>query len=95
LLDEIRKKGMSHFTGCDFEGKTVVLDGHEYVHCKFRHCRIVVTRGNFVLKSSGFEDCVFDFGGEAENIKKLVLGIAGQSTQEPSGTTDSEAENDD
>ena len=69
---------MANFTDCQFEGTTVVLDGNEYVGCQFKKCRVVVTRGNFRLENSGFDSCSFEFGGEAENIKSLVLGLINQ-----------------
>lgn len=72
---------MAHFQDCNFEGTTVVLDGNEYVRCKFFRCRIVVTRGNFLLKDSSFDSCAFEFGGEAQNIRSLVLGLIGQAKQ--------------
>ena len=69
---------MAQFTDCKFEGTTVVLDGNEYMRCQFDHCRIVVTRGNFSLRNCGFDSCTFDFGGEAANIRDLVLGLVNQ-----------------
>ena len=75
---------MSTFTDCEFQGSTVVLDGNEYIRCKFTNCRVVVTRGNFRLEDSSFDSCAFEFGGEAENIKHLVMGLVGQQTSSPS-----------
>ena len=66
---------MANFNECVFTNATVVLDGNEYIGCKFSHCRIVVTRGNFVLKNSSFDGCKFEFGGEAANIKELIANL--------------------
>ncbi len=66
---------MGLFKNCIFRGQRFVLDGHEYTECEFKECIIVVTRGNFVLKDTVFSSCTFEFGGEAENIKNMVLGI--------------------
>jgi len=70
---------MAHFQKCKFNGTTVILDGHEYIGCEFVNCRVVVTRGNFVLKDSSFDTCTFEFGGEAANIRDLIMGLLGQS----------------
>ena len=72
---------MANFNECVFTNATVVLDGNEYIGCKFSHCRIVVTRGNFVLKNSSFDGCKFEFGGEAANIKELVMGLISQPSK--------------
>ncbi len=74
---------MAQFKECTFQGATVVLDGNEYSNCKFLNSRIVVTRGNFSLKNCAFDGCNFEFGGEAENIKTLVLGLMQQTTKQP------------
>jgi hypothetical protein len=70
---------MAQFVDCSFEGATVVLDGNEYLRCKFLRCRVVVTRGNFSLRDSSFDSCNFEFGGEAANIKTLVLSLMNQA----------------
>ncbi len=70
---------MAQFVDCVFEGSTVVLDGNEYLRTRFLRCRVVVTRGNFSLRECSFDSCNFEFGGEAENIRTLVLGLVNQS----------------
>lgn len=70
---------MATFKNCSFKGTTVILDGNEYNKCIFEKCKIVVTRGNFSLKNSTFDGCNFEFGGEAANIKDLVMGLLNQS----------------
>jgi hypothetical protein len=72
---------MAKFTDCNFQNTTIVLDGNEYIGCKFYKCRIVLTRGNFVLKKSSFDSCTFEFGGEAANIRDLVMGLLGQKAK--------------
>lgn len=72
---------MAQYVDCKFDGTTVVLDGNEYSRCQFLRCRIVVTRGNFSLRDCTFDTCGFDFGGEAENIRTLVLGLINQPAQ--------------
>jgi hypothetical protein len=74
---------MANFTDCKFQNTIVVLDGHEYIGCEFLECRIVVTRGNFVLKNSSFDSCTFEFGGEAANIRDLVVGLLNQPPKQP------------
>jgi len=69
---------MAQFVDRKFEDTTIVLDGNEYLRCQLNHCRIVVTRGNFSLRECAFDGCTFDFGGEAANIKALVLGLLNQ-----------------
>jgi len=66
---------MASFTNCSFKTATVVLDGHEYNKCTFEKCKVVITRGNFSLRNSTFDGCSFEFGGEAANIKTLVMGL--------------------
>jgi len=70
---------MAKFVDCAFEGTTVVLDGNEYLRTRFLRSRIVVTRGNFSLRECSFDTCNFEFGGEAENIKTLVLSLMKQA----------------
>ena len=72
---------MAQFTDSSFQGTTVVLDGNEYIGCDFSKCRIVVTRGNFTLRNTRFDSCVFELGGEAANIKTLVRALDDQSNQ--------------
>ena len=69
---------MAKFQKCRFEKSTVVLDGNEYIDTAFVECRVVITRGNFSLQGCSFDRCNFEFGGEAENIKNLVLGLVQQ-----------------
>ena len=69
---------MPHFQGCGFINKTVVLDGNEFIKCKFENSLIVITRGNFTLDNCKFNGCKFEFGGEAANIRGLVLSILKQ-----------------
>ena len=69
---------MAKFDKCTFEKTTVVLDGHEFIGCTFKDSKIVVTRGNFSLKTSTFDHCDFEFGGEAANIRNLIMGLINQ-----------------
>ena len=69
---------MAKFQDCGFTNTTVVLDGNEYYGCKFKNSRIVITRGNFTLDHCSFDSCKFEFGGEAENIRNIVLGLINQ-----------------
>ena len=78
---------MSQFVDCTFQGSTVVLDGNEYSRTHFIQCRIVITRGNFSLIECSFDTCNFEFGGEAENIRSLVLGLIHQSQTPVDSTT--------
>ena len=71
---------MAQFKDCKFQGSTVVLDGHEYLRCEFSQSKIVVTRGNFSLHDCSFDSCEFEFGGEAANVKALVMGLMSQSS---------------
>lgn len=72
---------MAQFTDCKFHGTTVVLDGHEYLRCEFSQSKIVVTRGNFSLRNCSFDSCEFEFGGEAANIRDLVIGLLNQPSR--------------
>ena len=74
---------MAKFQDCKFHGTTIVLDGNEYLHCEFYQCKVVVTRGNFSLRDSSFDSCSFEFGGEAANIRNLVMGLLGQPPSQP------------
>ena len=66
---------MPGFAKSVFEGQLIVLDGKEYIDCVFISCHVTITRGNYSLKGCKFTNCTFEFGGEAENIKNLVLGL--------------------
>jgi hypothetical protein len=76
---------MANFIDSSFEGQTIVLDGNEYLRCRFLHCRVVVTRGNFSLSECTFDTCNFEFGGEAENIRTLVISLRNQPLPNPTG----------
>lgn len=78
---------MARFQNSSFSNSTVVLDGNEYIDTVFFQCRIVLTRGNFSLNRCKFEDCQFEFGGEAENIRKLVVGLIHQQVTKSSPET--------
>jgi hypothetical protein len=69
---------MAKFQDCTFENSTVVLDGNEHIKCKFINSRIIITRGNFTLDQCSFDGCNFEFGGEAANIRNIVLGLINQ-----------------
>ena len=83
---------MAQFKDCKFQGTTVVLDGHEYLRCEFSRSKIVLTHGNFSLRDCSFDGCEFEFGGEAANIKALVVGLMNQSPGKMA-PTDSGAKN--
>jgi hypothetical protein len=76
---------MANFIDSSFEGQTIVLDGNEYLRCRFLRCRVVVTRGNFSLSECTFDTCNFEFGGEAENIRTLVISLRNQPLPNPTG----------
>lgn len=77
---------MATFRDCAFTGTTVILDGNEYEKCNFMKCKIIVTRGNFSLRHSTFDSCNFEFGGEAANIRDLVMGlISPNNKKQPKG----------
>ncbi len=85
---------MAKFQGCTLDNSTVVLDGNEYIKCKFINSRIVITRGNFTLDQCSFDGCNFEFGGEAANIRNIVLGLINQpSSSKPQTEKNSEVEN--
>jgi hypothetical protein len=69
---------MANFVDSSFEGQTIVLDGNDYLRCRFLRCRIIVTRGNFSVRECTFDTCNFEFSGEAENIRTLVLTLRNQ-----------------
>jgi len=69
---------MAKFQDCTFNNSTVVLDGNEHIKCKFINSRIVITRGNFTLDQCSFDGCNFEFGGEAANIRNIVLSLINQ-----------------
>ncbi len=69
---------MAKFEDCTFEKSTVVLDGNVHIRCRFINSRIVVTKGNFSLNDCSFDSCSFEFGGEAANIRNLVLELINQ-----------------
>lgn len=74
---KFKDQHMATFTRCKHAKTTVVLDGHQFTDCEFEDCTIIVTRGNFFLKGCTFTRCKFEFGGEAANIRNIVLGLEG------------------
>ena len=78
---------MAKFQECKFSNASVVLDGNEYINTVFFQCRVIVTRGNFSLKGCTFDECQFEFGGEAGNIRNLVLSLIHQQVTKPSPET--------
>jgi hypothetical protein len=69
---------IANFVDSSFESQTIVLDGNDYLRCRFLRCRIIVTRGNFSVRECTFDTCNFEFSGEAENIRTLVLTLRNQ-----------------
>ena len=57
---------MANFVDSSFEGQTIVLDGNDYLRCRFLRCRIIVTRGNFSVRECTFDTCNFEFSGVAK-----------------------------
>ena len=86
---------MAKYQECEFDNSTEVLDGNEYISCKFKNSRIVITRGNYTLDNCSFDSCKFEFGGEAANIRNIVLSLIDQpqsAETKPQGSkTQSEA----
>jgi hypothetical protein len=69
---------MTDFESCTFKSTTIILDGNAYDNCLFENCKIIVTQGNFSLRNTTFDGCNFEFSGEAENIKNLIVGLMGR-----------------
>lgn len=50
----------------DFENQDVVLDFHEFDHCTFKNCRMIIHGyGPFSLNNSELGDCRWEFSGPA------------------------------
>jgi hypothetical protein len=67
---------MERIQGKTFEGKTIKLDGKEFVSCKFHNCELVYSgTGSVGLKDSAITSCRFTLEGAAEENVRLVRGL--------------------
>jgi len=62
-----------------FRKKTVLLDGNEYISCRFLDCTIEYRGGgNIVLDSNSFQGCRWSFAGEAANTLAFMGSLYAQ-----------------
>lgn len=78
---KIRGIQLARFQSSKFTKTTEVIDGNEYIDCAFKNCHIILSRGNFRLDRCTFDSCRFEFAGEAQNIRSVVMMLL---TQKPS-----------
>jgi len=56
-----------------FENQDVVLDFHEYDHCEFKNCRMIVYGfGRFQLTNNRITDCQWVLAGPAQTTIQLM-----------------------
>jgi len=67
---------MADLSGSHFQGQTVVLDGNNYIDCRFEQCTIVYRAETLPeLKNCNFHDCSFRFEGAADRTITFMKGI--------------------
>lgn len=64
------------FTGQSFVEKTINLDGSVFSSCSFLRCTMIYSGGAIPeLSGCGFDDCAWQFGGEAANTIGFLSGM--------------------
>ncbi len=60
------RQSMTRYEKRAFEDEDVLLDGHEYINCRFNRCRILFgASGPVNLTGNGFSECKWEFTGAA------------------------------
>ena len=64
------------FTGRSFFSKTIALDGSSFVNCVFSKCTMIYSGGETpALSGCRFDDCSWQFGGDAANTIAFLSGM--------------------
>jgi len=58
-------------------GTTVVIDGKNFINCRYRECTLHYSGGDFAWTDTVFENCPVKLAGAAERTSALMayLGI--------------------
>jgi hypothetical protein len=64
------------FKDRNFVGKSIVLDGSAFTGCAFAKCSMIYSGGEIPeLSGCRFDDCAWQFGGEAANTIGFLSGM--------------------
>lgn len=53
-------------------GKSVAIDEHHFVNCKYSNCDVIYSGGDYAWTNTKFENCRFSFSGSASDRKSVV-----------------------
>jgi hypothetical protein len=71
-----RQALMDKFSNQTFSGSWIVIDGHEYVNCRFEKCKIVYCgASSVVLNGCLFDDCEWTFDGPAARTVQFMTAL--------------------
>mgnify|MGYP003660803392 CR=1 FL=1 len=72
MSDEIR----GEFRNRSFFAKSVALDGSSFRDCVFSRCAMIYSGGEIpAMSGCRFDDCTWQFGGEAANTIAFLSGM--------------------
>lgn len=71
LLSKLLASYPYRIEGQWFYNQRIVLDGYNFVRCRFDRCEIVTSKGSFVIDHCFFAECTYFFLAEATKITKL------------------------
>ncbi len=67
---------MARYNKTAFRGKALVIDGNEYLGCKFENCTIVFCgAAPVVLDACTFEACQWSFDGPAARTAQFMAAL--------------------
>ena len=62
--------------GYSFENEDVILDFHEFVHCNFTNCRLIIHGfGAFSASHCNFIGCRYEFSGPSGLTIKILTEL--------------------
>ena len=60
----------------DFEDEDIVVDFHEFDHCTFTNCRMIIHGyGSFKLQKSEIKGCTWQFAGPAAHTIQAMAKL--------------------
>ena len=66
------------------ENEEITLDGTALVNAQVTGCTVKVSRGDFALIGNTIANCRFNFSGEAENVRQLLMMLEEGNTNDGS-----------
>lgn len=74
---------MAKYEKKPFRDQSIVLDGNEYIGCRFERCEIIFTGGSLPkLIGNHFDDCRYTFDGPAARTVQLMAALYSGGAQQ-------------